>query len=378
MDNFMDKLAQKFTAQEIIKANTAADSAEVLQLREQLAQYEELLSQMRQIHLENAATAEKIESMVEEAMTKMKEIKAEPVSTKDLEKRLEIILGATYDVKLSEAMDCIREHFAIHTKDKEEILSSCRQFLMDDLAIQGAQMSKDFEAQQELVNNSFAEQKKLMGESFEIQKVWIGESLAEHKSILDASLTEQKSMIEEGFSGQKELLDLNLEAQKSCMSQDFNAQADRFNHIIEEAKASILMSMQSALREHAAKQQEAIIAEMDGIRTNLANRINELKNSQNDFTEIKNAIESQQSAVKETKDAMVREIEDYVHKEDVKVYRNVQAVVEQQGEKAEESMTYIKRQVMAKADLASKMAIVATAISTLGVLIQILIRLGIF
>ena len=38
MDMFMDKLAQKLTAQEIIKANTAADVEELNKLKNQIAE----------------------------------------------------------------------------------------------------------------------------------------------------------------------------------------------------------------------------------------------------------------------------------------------------------------------------------------------------
>ena len=39
MDMFMDKLAQKLTAQEIIKANTAADTEELNKLKGQVKDY---------------------------------------------------------------------------------------------------------------------------------------------------------------------------------------------------------------------------------------------------------------------------------------------------------------------------------------------------
>ena len=49
MDIFMDKLAQKSTAQEIIKANTAADLEELSKLRNQVTGYSECLSQLRML-----------------------------------------------------------------------------------------------------------------------------------------------------------------------------------------------------------------------------------------------------------------------------------------------------------------------------------------
>ncbi len=47
MDNFMDKLAQKWNAQEMIKANTAAETEKLNQLQNQVDEYRECLSQMR-------------------------------------------------------------------------------------------------------------------------------------------------------------------------------------------------------------------------------------------------------------------------------------------------------------------------------------------
>ena len=47
VDNFMDKLAQKLSAQEMIKANTAAEAAETERLRIQTAQYQTEMEEMK-------------------------------------------------------------------------------------------------------------------------------------------------------------------------------------------------------------------------------------------------------------------------------------------------------------------------------------------
>lgn len=49
MDMFMDKLAQKLTAQEIIKANTAADVEELNKLKNQIAEYNECLERLQKL-----------------------------------------------------------------------------------------------------------------------------------------------------------------------------------------------------------------------------------------------------------------------------------------------------------------------------------------
>lgn len=49
MDMFIDKLAQKLTAQEIIRANTAADTEELNRLRNQIAEYNDCLTKLQKL-----------------------------------------------------------------------------------------------------------------------------------------------------------------------------------------------------------------------------------------------------------------------------------------------------------------------------------------
>lgn len=64
MDTFIDKLAQKFTAQEMIKANMAAEAKENRKLREQLENYETMLQEMKQLNLKNMESAERVNKLV--------------------------------------------------------------------------------------------------------------------------------------------------------------------------------------------------------------------------------------------------------------------------------------------------------------------------
>ena len=66
MDTFIDKLAQKFSGQDMIKANLAAEAEETKSLREKMEGYESLLQEMRQINLKNMESAEKVNEMLQE------------------------------------------------------------------------------------------------------------------------------------------------------------------------------------------------------------------------------------------------------------------------------------------------------------------------
>ena len=67
MDNFMDKLAQRFNAQEIIKANSQAEAQEIGRLREHLRAYDDCLQEMRKLNLKNVETAEKAQLLTKKA-----------------------------------------------------------------------------------------------------------------------------------------------------------------------------------------------------------------------------------------------------------------------------------------------------------------------
>lgn len=60
MDNFMDKLAQRFNAQEMIKANSQAEAQELNKVREQIRAYDECLQEMRRINLKNIEAADQV------------------------------------------------------------------------------------------------------------------------------------------------------------------------------------------------------------------------------------------------------------------------------------------------------------------------------
>ena len=68
MDTFMDKLAQKPNAQEMIKANSAADAEEMDQLKNQLREYDECLAQMQQVNKELRAVNHAMETLMSETI----------------------------------------------------------------------------------------------------------------------------------------------------------------------------------------------------------------------------------------------------------------------------------------------------------------------
>lgn len=73
MDIFVDKLSQKLTAQEMIKANAAADAAELQKTKGQVAQYDALLKEIREINTVNAESAKQLNTLASEALKKLED-----------------------------------------------------------------------------------------------------------------------------------------------------------------------------------------------------------------------------------------------------------------------------------------------------------------
>ena len=65
MDNFMDKIAQKLGAQEAIRANAAADAAQIERLEAQVEEYNACIKEMRKLNLRNAENEQKLKELIE-------------------------------------------------------------------------------------------------------------------------------------------------------------------------------------------------------------------------------------------------------------------------------------------------------------------------
>lgn len=75
MDNFIDKLAQKFSAQEMIKANSQAEAEEMKRLQLQVSEYEKILQEMRKLNYRNAELSEKLGLMIGDNADKIQVMK---------------------------------------------------------------------------------------------------------------------------------------------------------------------------------------------------------------------------------------------------------------------------------------------------------------
>lgn len=105
MDIFMDKLAQRHNAQEIIRANTTAEAEELDKLRDRVAEYNECLDRLKSLVEENAAglkgaagkNVEEINRLVEESLAKIREIQRDSAELEKLRAQLGDMNGTISD-----------------------------------------------------------------------------------------------------------------------------------------------------------------------------------------------------------------------------------------------------------------------------------------
>ncbi len=96
MDIFMDKLAQRDNAQEIIRANTTAEIKELDALRSRVAEYNDCLNRLQKLVDESAAgwkntsreSVAEVNRLVEESLTKIREIQQDASGLEKLGSRL--------------------------------------------------------------------------------------------------------------------------------------------------------------------------------------------------------------------------------------------------------------------------------------------------
>ena len=77
MDNFMDKLAEKYNAQDMIRANAQAESAQMQSLEEQVEAYEAVLQEMRKLNYKNTELTEKMYALVDESIERVRTLQIE-------------------------------------------------------------------------------------------------------------------------------------------------------------------------------------------------------------------------------------------------------------------------------------------------------------
>lgn len=145
MDNFMDKLAQKLNAQEMIKANAAAEAAQMNKMQSQIAEYDEALQEIRKLGLKNVEAADNLNQLISESAKKMDELTKESIAkieaiqaqdkSAEIEKKLqdnnEVIEKSLKEnnAQLEEKLKELAEGIQTNKQEIEELLKKTEEYV---------------------------------------------------------------------------------------------------------------------------------------------------------------------------------------------------------------------------------------------------------
>ena len=355
MDNFMDRLTKRFNAGELIQANGEAEARENERLRKQTAEYEKMMQEIRRLNLKTVEVSEQVSQMLSCGIEQLEE----------------------YEVKLH---GLIKEE----ETDKTEAAADAQQMnlaIIRELAEQKKALDLQIAGMQELMDAQLKNLQDSMGvqlSGVDDKLSGIGDRLsgADEKltdvgdriSGVDEKLTdvgdrlsgvdEKLTDVGDRFSGVDEKLTgvdgaveklLAENAQSLAMLKEWNEQKQQGSQTetldtvravedkLEHLSGNIA---DNAIRQHSLLQDMAVNTEnalQDLTRTtedalqNLQNKLEQQKPADNaELIEATGQIKEMIVNIRLYLDDVQKHIEDYVHKEDVKVYRNVQAVLMEQ------------------------------------------------
>lgn len=124
MDNFMDKIAQRISSQEVIRANAQAEALQMKKLQAQFETYDELLKEMRQLNQKNTALADMAKSLMESCQERLEQEPQEDEAENEVIEAQEKLLE---EVRLS--VEELKQALAGNAAKTEELLEQSQEFV---------------------------------------------------------------------------------------------------------------------------------------------------------------------------------------------------------------------------------------------------------
>ena len=308
MDNFVDKLSQKINAQEMIKANAQAEANEMQRLQEQVAQYEAILQDMRKLNYKNSELTDKINALVDESMQKVQSSRAN---------------GEGGEVTASVSSD----------------LSEAIMIAVDE-ALKGMDVSS--------INESVSNTLMVPVDQMKQSSMMVSDSVEEVRQI----------------------------------AEDVRSSVDDVKSSSEELKTSVKASVDNAILTMRRENRE-IADHLEYIRTTVDNMKNpteedEERKAEEEAKRLAEEKEKEEARIakeiedKKALEEMFKQSDDFVHKENVKVYRNVQAVVVDEFKNQTEGLTKHNHELYERVNSVRLAVIIAIALGAANLILIVL------
>lgn len=395
MDNFMDRLTKRFNAGELIQANGEAEARENERLRKQTAEYEKMMQEIRRLNLKTVEVSEQVSQMLSCGIEQLEEYEAKLhglIKEEETDKTEAAADAQQINQVITQELAQQKKELDLQIAGMQELMDAQLKNLQDSM---GVQLSGADEKLLGVDNRISGVDEKLLGVSDRLSDV--DEKLSgvnDRISVVDEKLADVDGQISEAV---ERLLAEN--AQSLAMFKEWNEQKQQGSQTetldtvravedkLEHLSGNIA---DNAIRQHSLLQDMAVNTEnalQDLTRTtedalqNLQNKLEQQKPADNaELIEATGQIKEMIVNIRLYLDDVQKHVEDYVHKEDVKVYRNVQAVLmEQLSNKTRDlndHMDALEKSVQ-KSKGTKPLLVFAILLSAASLTIQILQMLGI-
>ncbi len=395
MDNFMDRLTKRFNAGELIQANGEAEARENERLRKQTAEYEKMMQEIRRLNLKTVEVSEQVSQMLSCGIEQLEEYEVKLhglIKEEETDKTEAAADAQQINQVITQELAQQKKELDLQIAGMQELMDAQLKNLQDSM---GVQLSGADEKLLGVDNRISGVDEKLLGVSDRISGV--DEKLSgvnDRISVVDEKLADVDGQISEAV---ERLLAEN--AQSLAMLKEWNEQKQQGSQTetldtvrtvedkLEHLSGNIA---DNAIRQHSLLQDMAVNTEnalQDLTRTtedalqNLQNKLEQQKPADNaELIEATGQIKEMIVNIRLYLDDVQKHVEDYVHKEDVKVYRNVQAVLmEQLSNKTRDlndHMDALEKSVQ-KSKGTKPLLVFAILLSAASLTIQILQMLGI-
>ena len=405
MDNFMDRLTKRFNAGELIQANGEAEARENERLRKQTAEYEKMMQEIRRLNLKTVEVSEQVSQMLSCGIEQLEEyeVKLHGLIREEETDKTEAVADAQQiNQVITQELAQQKKELDLQIAGMQELMDAQLKNLQDSV---GVQLSGADDKLLGVDNRISGVDEKLLGVSDRLSGV--DEKLTDVGDRL-SGVDEKLTDVGDRFSGVDEKLTgvdgaveklLAENAQSLAMLKEWNEQKQQGSQTetldtvravedkLEHLSGNIA---DNAIRQHSLLQDMAVNTEnalQDLTRTtedalqNLQNKLEQQKPADNaELIEATGQIKEMIVNIRLYLDDVQKHIEDYVHKEDVKVYRNVQAVLmEQLSNKTRDlndHMDALEKSVQ-KSKGTKPLLVFAILLSAASLTLQILQMLGI-
>lgn len=299
MDTYMEKLANKLTAQEMIRANMAAEAEEANMLKSQVRDYHECLKQMEDLLKEGA---DRIQSL--------------QLAEKEEEQKLQTQLEMFYEALNASGQKNVEANALTGEKLQLYMEEQMNAYREQQDAYREQQMS-EYREQKEMQLQADAENKEAFSK---LQQEMLGMKETFTRQNVQA-VDEMKQSLQEGVA--------RIQAQND--DEQFEKLREEMERVLNAVRAS---------GERSAKQNLQVI---DEIKQHMEEQLSDTKKSEETIEQLKRFIELRLQDLRENQqdnagldnalDQRFDKAHERIHMECVKVYRNVQAAMVEENEK---------------------------------------------